>query len=116
MRRCHPPAGMRRCVRVSALVYAFVAALVAALAACATGPKGGALQQRVEQRLASDHRLCPYRLTVSPKGAHGVRIDGRVESAADRRRAVEIARGSGAVEVVDRLQVGFGAGLDGSCP
>ena len=68
----------------------------------------------ISLRLASDARLCAYEITpvVANRTA---RLEGKVSSDADRRRAEKIARQAGATGVDDRLVVDPAAGDGARC-
>src|SRR5262245_4256151 len=62
------------------------------------------IERLISLRLASDARLCPYEITplVTNRTA---RLEGKVSSDADRRRAEKVAREAGATGVDDRLVI-----------
>jgi osmotically-inducible protein OsmY len=66
------------------------------------------------RRLAVEPRLCRYDITVVVSD-RTARLDGKVTSGAERRRAAEIARDAGAVSVDDRLGIDPAAGVRSRC-
>jgi osmotically-inducible protein OsmY len=66
------------------------------------------------RRLAVEPRLCRYDITVAVSGGTA-RLDGRVTSVAESRRAEEIARDAGATAVEDLLEVDPAAGVRSRC-
>jgi osmotically-inducible protein OsmY len=94
-----------------------------ALAGCASSPidpaaRGADADQRlvnlIELRLSSDGRLCPYDIDVTSVN-RTVRLEGRVDSPAERRRAEQIAVGAGATRVIDSIMIDLGSGDRGRC-
>jgi len=66
------------------------------------------------RRIAVEPRLCRYDITVVV--SYGTaRLEGDVTSGAERRRAAQIARDAGAVEVDDRLGIDPGTGVRSRC-
>jgi osmotically-inducible protein OsmY len=68
----------------------------------------------ISLRLASDARLCPYEITPAVVN-QTARLEGKVSSDADRRRAEKVARDAGATGVDDRLVVDPAAGDGARC-
>src|SRR4249920_1442374 len=68
----------------------------------------------ISLRLSSDARLCAYEITplVTNRIA---RLDGKVSSDADRRRAEKVACEAGATSVDDRLIIDPAAGEPARC-
>jgi osmotically-inducible protein OsmY len=66
------------------------------------------------RRIAVEPRLCRYDITVAVRDGTA-RLDGKVTSGAERRRAAEIARDAGAARVDDRLRIDPAAGVRSRC-
>jgi osmotically-inducible protein OsmY len=72
------------------------------------------IERLTSLRLSADSRLCPYEIAVAVHN-RTARLDGKVSSDADRRQAVETARGAGALQVDDQLRVDPAAGERTRC-
>jgi osmotically-inducible protein OsmY len=72
------------------------------------------LERLISLRFASDARLCAYEITPLVVN-RTARLEGKVSSDADRRRAENVARDAGATGVDDRLVVDPAAGEPGRC-
>lgn len=91
--------------RIGTLLGAAVIA-VSAVACSSTDP---GLTSAVKSKLAADDAVKSYRIDVDTKDAV-VTLNGAVDTAAQRARAVELARGTeGVREVVDQMRVSPGA-------
>jgi osmotically-inducible protein OsmY len=70
--------------------------------------------QQIAKRYSADARLCPFAISVAVhKGT--ARLQGKVASEADRRRAGQIAREAGAAAIEDLLIIDPSAGEAGMC-
>ena len=66
------------------------------------------------RRLAVEPRLCRYDITVVVAD-RTARLEGKVTSGAERRRAAQIARDAGAAQVADQLRIDPAAGVRSRC-
>jgi osmotically-inducible protein OsmY len=87
---------------------------------CASSFRGTArsddtgIADSIARKLAADPRLCPYAISVAVHN-HTARLQGKVSSEADRRRAHQLAREGGAAGVEDMLQIDPAAAEAGMC-
>lgn len=83
----------------------FVGALILALGTLACAQTDPGITTAVKGKLAADDVVKSYRIDVDTKD-HVVTLNGAVDTAAARERAVQLARGTNGVrDVVDRLTV-----------
>jgi osmotically-inducible protein OsmY len=75
---------------------------------------GPGIESLTSRRLAADPRLCRYQITVAVYG-RSARLEGKVSSDADRRRADHLAREAGAARIDDQLIIDPAAGDGGRC-
>lgn len=68
----------------------------------------------ISRRLTADRRLCAYAITVAVHD-RTARLEGKVASEADRRRADQLAREAGATRVEDLLVIDPAAGERAMC-
>jgi osmotically-inducible protein OsmY len=66
------------------------------------------------RRLAVEPRLCRYDITVVVSEGNA-RLEGKVTSGAERRRAAQIARDAGSAQVNDQLRIDPAAGIRSQC-
>jgi len=102
-----------------------IAALLFATAPASVGCAAGVLRQSprsddpgIERltslRFSADPRLCRYAITVAVH-ARTVRLEGKVSSEVDRRRADQVPREAGATRVEDLLIIDPAAGEGAAC-
>jgi hypothetical protein len=72
------------------------------------------LRERIELRLSSDHRLCPYAIRVIVYGGTA-ELTGLVDGTLEQQRAEKVARDAGAARVVDHLERSLSSGDPGRC-
>src|SRR5262245_28051379 len=73
------------------------------------------IESLIARRLSADQRLCAFDVTVAVRGGGTARLEGKVSSDADRRRAEKLARDAGAARVDDQLVVDPAAGDAAKC-
>lgn len=103
----------------------WIAALLFATARASVGCAAGALRQSprtddagierlISLRFSADPRLCRYAITVAVHG-RTARLEGKVSSEVDRRRADQMAREAGSTRVEDLLLIDPAAGEGAAC-
>jgi len=101
--------------RLPGVRYLLIVALLFATAASSIGCASGGLRESsptddagiehlTGRRLSADARLCRYAITVAVHD-RTARLEGKVSSEADRRRADQLAREAGATRIEDLLVI-----------
>jgi osmotically-inducible protein OsmY len=72
------------------------------------------IERLTSLRFSADARLCRYAITVAVH-ARTARLEGKVSSEVDRRRADQVAREAGATRVEDLLIIDPAAGESAAC-
>ena len=72
------------------------------------------MAQLIAKRIAADPRLCPFAISVAVHD-RTARLQGKVATDADRRRAEQLSREAGAASIEDLLTIDPAAGQAGMC-